>query len=541
MKKLSNILTVFLMLVLLGLFGCENADTSQRYNSQRDNLIEPVYDSGCPSDMVRKTVIAAPAAMPAVRVSSAPVVVSEPSQIRVSKVYPAPEFALIQMDKVMPTETRLKKSFDYTIRVTNLTNTTLTNIMITEELSGNFKYTSSEPEAKENATNLVWNLNSLGPRASEQILVSGMATNIEPVKLTTTVVPHFDPAHTVIKVVQPRLELAQTAPEQATTCDIIPLELVLTNSGTGTARNVKLKVSLSEGLQTSHGNSVLSIDVGTLAEKQTRRFSAKLRTTDYGRYVSKAEVTASGLEEVSQKSIIVVGKPELAIEETGHEKQYVGRPVTYEVTISNKSDAPAVNTVLEEVLPQDVTSVKATAGAKLLRSRNLVWKLGTLEPEASKKVYVSYIPTRVGTLANKITATAHCAESVTASVETAIAGISGVLLEVIDVEDPVEVGGTTMYEIKVTNQGSAPATGISITCTLEDNIQYVSSRGATPGEMVGNELRFAPLATLPPKVDAAWRVVVRAVKPEDTLFKATMTTDQLSRPVEESEATHLYR
>jgi uncharacterized repeat protein (TIGR01451 family) len=541
MKKLSNILTVFLMLVLLGLLGCENTDTYQRYDSQKYNMVEPSYDSGYPSGMARETVIAAPTTTLAVRASSAPVAVSEPSEIRISKVYPAPEFALIQMDKVMPRETRLKKSFDYTIRVTNLTNTTLTNVMITEELSGNFKYVSSEPAAKENAANLVWNIDSLGPRSSEQILVSGRASNIEPVKLTTTVVPHFDPARTVVKVVEPQLELTQTAPEHATMCGMIPLEIVVTNSGTGTARGVKLEVFLSDGLQTSHGNSELSIDVGNLVEKQSRRFSVKLQATDYGKYVSKAEVTASGLEDVSQKAIINVGKPELAIEETGPEKQYVGRPVTYEITVSNESDAPAINTVLKEAVPPDVTSIKATAGAKLLRSRDLVWKLGTLEPETSKKIYVSYVPTRVGTLANKITATAHCVESVTASVETAVAGISGVLLEVIDVEDPVGVGSTTMYEIRVTNQGSAPATGINISCILEDSIQYISSRGATPGEMVGNELRFAPLATLPPKVDAAWRVTVKAVKPEDTLFKATMTTDQLSRPVEENEATHLYR
>lgn len=536
MKKLSHISIVFLMLVFLGLHGCE-----REHVSYRSDLVTPTYASECPSIMAREAMITTPAGASTVRVRPAPVAASESGRIKVSKIYPTPEFALIQMDKVIPNEVRLKKPFDYSIRVTNLTNTTLTNVVVTEELSGNFKYTSSEPTAKENATNLVWNIDSLGPRASEQILVSGTAANTEPLKLSTTVVTHFDPASTVVKVVQPKLELTQTTPAQAAVCDVIPVEIAITNSGTGTAKNVRFEASLSEGLQTINGNSELSIDIGTLEEKQSRRYFAKLQAAESGKYVCKAEVSASGLEDVSQKAIIAVGKPELVLKKTGPEKQYVGRPVTYEITISNESDSPARDTVIEDIIPQGITSLKTSVGAKLYRSRNLIWQLGTLEPKNSEKLYVSYVPTRAGTLADKITATAHCADSVTASAETEIAGISGVLLEVIDVEDPVEIGSTTMYEIKVTNQGSAPATGINITCTLEDSIQYVSSHGPTAGTMEGNVLTFAPLPTLPPKVDAAWRVVIKAVQPVDSLFKATMTTDQLSRPVEESEATHLYQ
>ncbi len=523
----TSISLIFVMLVLSGLPGCNSERTSHRaYMVEPDRANEFVPNTAC------RPTIATPATM---------VAVSKSNQLKISRIYPAPEFAIIQMDKVMPKEVGLKKPFGYSIRVTNLTSTTLTNVVIAEELSGNFKYTSSEPTAKENATNLVWKIDSLGPRASEQILISGMATDTEPLKLSTNVVTHFVPAYTIVKVVQPKLEFTQTAPAQVTPCDMIPVEFVLTNAGTGSARNVKFEATLSEGLQTVNGKSELALDVGTLAEKQSRRFFTKLRAEKTGKYVSKAVVSATGLKDVSQKTTVIVGQPELVLKKTGPKKQYVGRPVTYEITVSNKSDAPARNTVIEDTVPQRVTSLKTTAGAKLDRSGKLIWQLGTLEPKASKKVYVSYAPIRVGTVTNRTTATAHCANSAIASAETSVAGVSGVLLEVIDVEDPVEVGSTTMYEIKVTNQGSSPTTGIRITCSLEDNIRYISSRGATTGEIVGNVLKFAPLSSVPPKADATWRVFVQALEPADTRFKATMSTDQLSRPVEETEATHLYK
>jgi len=94
--------------------------------------------------------------------------------------------------------------------------------------------------------------------------------------------------------------------------------------------------------------------------------------------------------------------------------------------------------------------------------------------------------------------------------------------------------------IAVTNQGSAHGTNIRITCVLEDNVQYVSSAGTSPGSIQGNTVRFAPLGSLAPKSKATWRVMATAVKPGDVRVKVTMDTDQLTRPVEETEATHLY-
>ncbi|MEA3227398.1 MAG: hypothetical protein U9Q07_15715, partial [Planctomycetota bacterium] len=90
------------------------------------------------------------------------------------------------------------------------------------------------------------------------------------------------------------------------------------------------------------------------------------------------------------------------------------------------------------------------------------------------------------------------------------------------------------------NQGSAPATNIRITCILEDYVRYVSSAGATSGSIDGQTVRFLPLGTLAPKAEVAWRVVVEAVRAGDMRFKATMKMDELSRPVEETESTHLY-
>ena len=545
MKKLLNISLPLVVLILFGTSGCEKQGGYQDSGIQKAGLVE-----GSGMAPTRRAITAPPANAEPVVVRRAasvrprPMVVEEPAEIIISKIYPAPEFAIIQMDKTMPGEVGINKPFDYSINIKNLTNATLTNVVITEEFPEGFKYTSSDPAAKKSETNkVVWEIESLEPRGTRHITVTGLAVDdtADSLNISTSVVTHFVPASASIRVIQPRLELAVTIPSGAILKDTVPVKYVVSNSGTGSARGVRVVQTLPDGLKTSDGRDEVVFDAGTLASGQSRQFIAKLKAIKTGKFVSTTVATAVDIKAKSQEDAIFIGQPVLVINKTGPEKEYAGRPVTYAITVANKGDAPAKNTVVEDTLPPGVTSMKATEGAKLTRSKNIMWKLGTLPPDASAKVRVSYVPNQVGQLTDTTTATAHCAETVTSSMTTTVVGIAGLSLEVVDMEDPVVLGSSTTYVIRVVNQGSAPGTDISIVCKLEDNVRYVSSTGATAGTFDGNELTFAPLATLAPKAKATWRVVVQAQETADTRFEVIMTSDQLSRPVSETESTHLFK
>jgi uncharacterized repeat protein (TIGR01451 family) len=265
-----------------------------------------------------------------------------------------------------------------------------------------------------------------------------------------------------------------------------------------------------------------------------------LRATKAGKYVNKATASSSSGLKAQATTTTVVRKPVLTITKTGRKTQYIGRTLTYEITVTNKGDGPARKTVVEDSIPAGVTSVKPSSGGRIVGSK-VIWELGTLAANSSKKVSVTYTPTRLATLRNTATAKAYCADAVSASATTSVAGIPAILLEVIDLVDPVEVGNQTTYVITATNQGSMPGTNITIMCTWEDKQQYVSSSGATTGRAEANTLKFAPLRSLAPQARATWRVVIRAVQPGDVRFAVRMNTGEFERPVEETESTNLYR
>ncbi len=549
MNKSLNISLVLLLFILLGSSGCESL---KGFLKKEPAEPVPQQDKRFFWDWDSEPTVITPPITPPIKTTPPPtpeegvfvepklVVVSESGSYVVSRTYPWTECGIIQLDKTIPREAELNKTFDYFLTIKNLTDTMLTDIVINEELSDNFQFKSANPAPREEMNKLVWDITSLGPKASMRITVSGVATHADSLEQCTTVVTPIVPTCSAIRVVQPRLELARTTPEEALLCEPIPVVFEVANTGTGSAQNVKIVDTLPPGLQTIEGKNKLVIDVGTLTEGQTRQFSTELRATRTGRFITKAVASSStGLSAESPEISTIVGLPVLTITNDGPQRQYIGRPVTYEITVTNRSEVSAKNTAIENTIPEGVTSIEASEGAKYSGSK-LVWDLGTLAPNTYKKVRVSYTPTKAGTLVNDAIATAYCTEPVTALAKTMVTGISAVLMEVVDVDDPVKVGNRATYVISVTNQGSAAATNIRIVCILEDNVQYVSSAGATAGSIEGQMVKFLPLSSLVPKAKAAWRVVVAAVKPGDVRFKVIMNADQLTRPVEETEATHLY-
>ncbi|MGB2866234.1 MAG: hypothetical protein WBC05_23080 [Sedimentisphaerales bacterium] len=545
MKKLLNISLLLLVFSLSGSLSCKSLFRPKQQKAKA--AVPGLSASDFFRTETRKAAVMAQAQpLPtATRTMPGPaptglVAVSAPGSSVISRTYPWPECGIVQLDKIMPNEVGLNKSFNYTIKITNLTESKLTDIIITEHLPDNFKYMSANPSAKHEEAKLIWDIPTLGPKARQQFTVSGMATYTAPLKHSTTVITPVIPATAVIEVIQPELKLAKTAPAEVLLCDLIPVRYVATNSGTGSIQNVKIVENLPAGLRTTDGKSQLVFDAGTLGAGQSRQFTTELRATQTGTFVSSAVASSTtGLRIESAATTTSVGMPVITISKTGPERLYIGRPAAYEITIANRSDVSAKNTILEDSIPDGVTGVKATAGAKLSGSK-LVWEFGTLEPNASKNVRVTYTPTRAGTLINSATATAYCAEAVTSTMRTTVTGIPALSLEVVDVEDPVRVGTRATYVIRVENQGSATATNIRIACILENNVQHISSAGATAGSQEGQNVRFFPLGSLAPKATAAWRVVVEAVRPGDVRFKAIMNADQLSRPVEETESTHIY-
>ncbi len=400
--------------------------------------------------------------------------------------------------------------------------------------------TSAEPApTSRDGLYLRWALGDMQPGAVKSARVSGSAGS--PGKLTNCVTATYDlPACLAINVINPKLALVKTAPAEVLKCDPIPVKVTVTNTGSGPARNVKVLDSLPEGLVTMDGKRSLAYDVGTLGQGQSKTFNFQAKATRSGSFTNRAVASGQGGLNAEATTTTVVKQPVLAITKTGPAKRYLGRPITYEISVTNTGDGVAKNTVLEDPIPAGARSLKASGGGQPVGNK-MVWNLGDMQPGASRKVTLTVTGTALGTIRNVAAAKAYCADAVSATASTLVAGIPAILLEVVDNPDPVEVGSETTYTITVTNQGSAVGTNIVVGVRLEDQAQYVSSNGPTRAAVAGQTITFAPLPSLAAKTKATWTMRVKAVGTGDIRYHVAMNSDQIERDVQETEATHFYQ
>lgn len=450
---------------------------------------------------------------------------------------------VVFIEKNAPQEIQVGKPFDYSIKITNISDEKIQDVEITETFSHKYKLRNSLPKFQKGPgeSTAKWFIGDLVPHEMKEIRVNGISLETGDMPFCTDVTYNLPPLCLITNVVEPKLTIAKRAPTEVSFCDTIPITLVINNTGTGIARNIRVKDFLPQGLKTTDGRSDIVQEIGMLRAGESREITFTAKADRTGKFDNSATVEAEGgLHAESNMTTTVVKQPVLTITKKGPERIYTGRDITYTIGVSNKGDGPAASTVIEDTIPGNATFVKASQGGTLSGS-TVTWNVGSLLPRDSRKVSVTLKDRGLGEVTNTATATAVCADPVSATVTTHVVGVAAILLEVIDITDPIEVGGNETYEITVTNQGSDYSTNIKIYGTLEDTMQYISSSGPTKGTFVGNTVTFDPLPSLAPKAKTTWQVVVKALRPGDVRFKVEMLEDCLKRPVEETEATNFYQ
>ena len=168
------------------------------------------------------------------------------------------------------------------------------------------------------------------------------------------------------------------------------------------------------------------------------------------------------------------------------------------------------------------------------------WELTNLAAMRGKEVCCTLDVGAPGSITFHPTARGSIAGPAMSDCETKVVGVTGILLEVIDLADPIEVDKEVTYVIKVTNQGYAPGTNIRIACMLPESEEFVSGKGTTTVTAAGGALTTAVLPVLAAKGVATWEITVKANQASDARFKAELTSDQFEKPIIESESTQLY-
>lgn len=445
----------------------------------------------------------------------------------------------VLLHQVMPERVRRGQDFEYSYHVTNLTKSELQNVAVMLESSNNLEITSSDPDASRSGSGSVWTLGALGPNETEVITVVANAAEVGTASECVTVsYNNFLCATTM--VVEPSLALVKTAPANALLCEPIVLRYVVENTGSGPAVDVVITDTLPVGLVLSDGSREIRIPVGTLPAGESKAYEVRAEAGQTGTFASPAAATgAGGLSATVGQTTTVVTAPAFEITSECGADKFLGQRFTHTYTITNNGSGPANAATASITIPAGATLVGASEGG-VEQGGSVVFDLGSVAMEQSRTISVTLTGSDARDYETTATVNAVCAETVADTCSTEISGIPAILLEVVDRPDPVAIGDQTTYYITVTNQGSAPDTNVRIVVELPEEQSLVSATGPTDGQMDGQTYTFAPLGVLGVGEQAVWQVTVRADATGDVRFRTELSSDNLTRPVIETEATNLY-
>lgn len=452
--------------------------------------------------------------------------------------------AAIGIVKTAPEKAVVGDPFQYDIVVSNPSDVTARGVKVADALPAGIAYVSSTPSAAVQGQNLSWTLGDIPAKGSKKIQLTvraertGTFENCADVTAEEGRLKARSCDSTLVTA--PALRLAKSGTAEALLCDPLEYRLVVTNTGDAVARNVKVRDELPAGVSTTDGKRIVESQVGDLAPGQSREVTIVAKAERTGTFSNAATATADGgLKAESGKVSTVVKRPVLKLTKQGPERIFLGRDIEYTVTIGNTGDGVAKNLVVRDVLPAKAAFVSATDGGAH-QAGVVTWSVAALNPGQTLTYSVKVRPGEDGAYLNQASATAYCADAVAAQASTNVEGIPAILLEVVDVVDPVEVGTNTTYVITVTNQGTAVGKDIRVRAEIPREMGFVSAQGATSGSAAGQVVTFAPLATLAPGAKAEFRITVRANAAADVRFKVSMTSAKSSVPIEETESTYLY-
>jgi len=459
----------------------------------------------------------------------------------VRKTWVAPSIAIV---KNGPARETVGHSFAYDIVVTNTSDLELRDVVVTDPLNSAIAYESSNPSADVSGSTLTWRLGSMagGSSRSIQVMVHGTQTGGPYENCAMVTAEGGLNGRSCVQTVfaAPALTIDKSGPETASVCDPITYTITVSNTGDGEATNVRVVDTMPSGVTT---NDQTEWNCGTIAAHESHTFTITARSNETGSKTNRVTVTGDGGLTASDSVTTNFTKCVLSITKTAPADRKSGRPLPYEITVTNVGSTDARGVVVTDAIPNGASFTSASDGGMCPSGTQVVWNLGTLAPGQSRTVTLQLVATMVqGTIRNTVMAHGDCCDEVSASAETRITGLAAILLETMDVDDPIEIGGTETYVIEVTNQGTIPDTNVVIECTLPPEEDFVSAQGPNGTQFTssGKTVKFNAVPSIAPKDRITYKVVVRATGKGDVRFATKLTSDQLETSVNETESTHIY-
>ena len=452
----------------------------------------------------------------------------------------------MSVEKRGPREISVGKPARYEIVVRNVGSATAHDVVLRDAVPEGTALVTTTPPASpvsqasgDEAGALVWSLGTLPP-GGQSVVTMEVMPQVEGEIGSVASVSFRADASVRSRATKPDLAIECRQPESVLIGRDMQLTITVTNPGTGIATGVVLEGFLPDNVSHRSGNE-LEFDVGQLRPGESRTIDLVLGTRGPGVHAARFAARADGGIDVKHQVPLEVTAPTLEVAIDMPLRRFLQRPATCTIAMVNAGTAPARSIELAAQLPPGVKFVKANnAGWHDDRTHRVLWSLEELPAGETGTVQVVVMPVELGP--QKIVAAARSADGLSAQAGHTcdVEGLAALSFEVLDSEDPIEVDGVTEYVVRVTNQGTKPATAVRLTAALLGDLEPLEAAGPAGHRFENLTVSFEPLAKLAPAEEAVFRIRAKGRRAGDQRIQVQLTSADQPAPITKEEITRVY-
>lgn len=397
----------------------------------------------------------------------------------------------------------------------------------------------ASPKPEKSETFLGWQFGEL--KAGEERVITIKMIPMQRGSIATQANVRFTgSASGIFDVSEPLLSVSVKGQAQVMVGESAPQTIVVTNPGSGVTSNVQIEAIIPDGLEHARGKRLL-MEIGSLNPGESRNIRLAMIAVAGGPQQIQVQARAdAGLLEKSVATVSVIA-PSLNATIDGPGLRYLGRQGRFKLTVANDGAAATSNVQVMHKIPQGFEFVSADRGVQYDQSTRLMtWFVGRLDEGEKSEIEVTLLAKQIGDQKHLVRATSEHGSLSDADFTTRIEGTSSLSLEVVDLDDPVELGTEAIYEVRVKNEGTASARDVGLACELTKGVNFVSAEGPAAYIEENGIVTFRTIPDLGPGKTATYRVRVASTTIGNTRFRARATSESVAEPLTADELTKFY-
>jgi len=414
-----------------------------------------------------------------------------------------------------------------------------------------------------NATSMInWSGQASTPYLPEpDNLGGGFPTFTQPDRGPPTV---GEPASPPATTGQPVFDIEIRGDSQAQVGAPTQFEVVIRNQGTREATGIVLHDRFDQGLShkmdRNREQEIQNTGIGSLAAGESLTVPLVFDVSGSGRLCHDVTIRCNEGAEVSKRACIEAiqpapqGQPGLKVVKDGPRQKRVGEHALFSIVIKNTGDIPLTNLQIVDEYDPSLSPRPLREGSEIINGR-IVWQLPRLEVGASETFEVQctcQAPADRACGLVKVTDDSGLMLVDESCIEVlGLGGVGGagpdsggtLRLAIEAYRETIHAGARANYRFFIENQAPTPEEQVRLIVLfppeLTPDLATMRNNAGVSGTLVGNELRFEPIAELRNIERLEFVIPVNVNKPGVVDIVAQLASRSVTTPIEKTERVEI--